>query len=153
MPLQGSPHHEHAFGSAAHLKRLFISYQERRMSRLSITAFREDALTSPANRLPNTIILSVADENGMPVTRLTAGNFSIVPFRGFGPNYSVQSVNSGPLPGFYTILLKVTVPHNWPVNIVSVFEVAVERRPDHGQTIATAHITTVPRATRSKKKA
>ena len=108
------------------------------MGRLIVAAASEDSIASPGNRLPNYIVLSVTDANGLPVVGLGAENFKVQPLI-VGPGGAlVNIVNSyaGIFPGFYHINVVPIKRETWKAGVY-IFAVAVERGVDKGQTLAT----------------
>ena len=75
------------------------------MSMLFVSAFSEDTIAAPGNRQPNYIIVSVTDNNGIPVTGLGVANFKVDPMI-VGPGgalVNITGVTAGRMPGFYLI--------------------------------------------------
>jgi len=108
------------------------------MGRLIVVAASEDSIASPGNRLPNYIVLSVTDANGVPVVGLGTANFKVQPLV-VGPGGAlVNIVNSyaGIFPGFYHINVVPIRRETWKAGVY-IFAVAVERGADKGQTLAT----------------
>ena len=108
------------------------------MGRLIVVAASEDSIASPGNRLPNYIVLSVTDANGVPVVGLGTANFKVQPLV-VGPGGAlVNIVNSyaGIFPGFYHINVVPIRRETWKAGVY-IFAVAVEREADKGQTLAT----------------
>ena len=108
------------------------------MARLIITAFSEDTIAAPGNRLPNYIVVSITDSNGVPVTGLAAANFKVDPMI-VGPGgalVNISGVNGGRLPGFYHVNVVPINTQTWKSGVY-IFAVAVERGVDKGQTLAT----------------
>jgi hypothetical protein len=108
------------------------------MARLIVTAFSEDTIAAPGNRRPNYIIVSVTDADGVPVTGLDEKNFKVDPMI-VGPGgalVNITGVSGGRLPGFYHINVLPIRAETWKKGVY-IFAVAVERRGDRGQTLAT----------------
>lgn len=108
------------------------------MARLIVTAFSEDTIAAPGNRQPNYIIVSVTDTNGAPVTGLGVTSFKVDPMI-VGPGgalVNITTVTGGRLPGFYHVNVVPINTQTWKAGVY-IFAVAVERAPDHGQTLAT----------------
>jgi hypothetical protein len=107
-------------------------------SRLIVTAFSEDTIAAPGNRLPNYIIVSITDVNGVPVTGLGASNFKVDPMI-VGPGgalVNITGVTAGRLPGFYHINVVPIMTETWKSGVY-IFAVAVAKGADKGQTLAT----------------
>ena len=102
------------------------------MARLIVTAFSEDTIAAPVNRQPNYIVVSVTDVNGAPVTGLGASNFKVDPMI-VGPGGAL--VRAGRLPGFYHIDVVPIRRETWKKGVY-IFAIAVERKADKGQTLA-----------------
>lgn len=108
------------------------------MARLIVDAASEDSIATPGNRRPNYIIVSVTDSNGVPVTGLGAGAFSVDPMI-VGPGgalVNITRVAAGRLPGFYHVDVVPIRRETWKSGGY-IFAVAVERGPDRGQTLTT----------------
>ncbi len=108
------------------------------MARLIVTAFSEDTIAAPGNRLPNYIVVSATDVNGVGVTGLGASNFKVDPMV-VGPGgalVNIAGVTAGRLPGFYHINVVPIKTETWKKGVY-IFAVAVERGADHGQALAT----------------
>lgn len=108
------------------------------MARLIVTAFSEDTIAAPGNRLTNYIIVSVTDVNGTPVNGLAVANFMVDPMI-VGPGgalVDIKSVAAGRLPGFYHVNVVPIRTETWKPGVY-VFAVAVERGADKGQSLAT----------------
>lgn len=108
------------------------------MARLIVTAFSEDTIAAPGNRLPNYIILSVTSASGVPTTGLGTANFKVDPMI-VGPGgalVNIKTVRAGRLPGFYHIDVVPINIETWKKGVY-IFAVAVEKGADKGQTLAT----------------
>jgi hypothetical protein len=113
--------------------------QERRkiMARLIVEAFSEDTIAAPGNRQFNYIVASITDLNGMPVTGLGMNNFQVDPMI-VGPGgalVNITGVSAGRLPGFYHINVIPIRDETWKKGVY-IFALAVERKEDRGQTLA-----------------
>ena len=107
------------------------------MARLIVTAFSEDTIAAPVNRQPNYIVVSVTDVNGVPVTGLGASDFKVDPMI-VGPGgalVNITGVRAGRLPGFYHIDVVPIKRETWKKGVY-IFAIAVERKADKGQTLA-----------------
>ncbi len=108
------------------------------MSMLFVSAFSEDTIAAPGNRQPNYIIVSVTDNNGIPVTGLGVANFKVDPMI-VGPGgalVKITGVTAGRMPGFYLINVVPIRTETWKSGVY-IFAVAVERNADKGQALAT----------------
>jgi hypothetical protein len=108
------------------------------MARLIVTAFSEDTIAAPGNRLPNYIVVSVTDANGVPVTGLGVSNFKAQPMI-VGPGgalVNIVGVTPGIFPGFYHVNVVPIRAETWKKGVY-IFAVAVQRGADKGQTLAT----------------
>jgi hypothetical protein len=108
------------------------------MARLIVTAFSEDTLAAPANRLPNYIVASVTNTDGIPVNGLDTSNFKVQPVI-VGPGgalVNIIGVTGGPLPGFYVVHVVPTGKETWKEGVY-IFAIAVEKGNDKGQSLAT----------------
>ncbi len=108
------------------------------MSRLIVSAFSEDSIAAPGNRQPNYIIVSVTDENGIPITGLDVPNFKVDPMI-VGPGgalVNITSVSAGRLAGFYHVNVVPIRTETWKSGVY-IFAVAVEKGSDKGQALAT----------------
>lgn len=108
------------------------------MSRLIVTAFSEDTIAAPGNRQSNYVIVSVTDSDGEPVTGLGKSNFKVDPMI-VGPGgalVDITGVSGGRLPGFYHINVVPIKKETWKKGVY-IFAVAVNRKADKGQTLAT----------------
>ncbi|MBL0352338.1 MAG: hypothetical protein IPP03_06690 [Dechloromonas sp.] len=108
------------------------------MSMLFVSAFSEDTIAAPGNRQPNYIIVSVTDNNGIPVTGLGVANFKVDPMI-VGPGgalVNITGVTAGRMPGFYLINVVPIRTETWKSGVY-IFAVAVERNADKGQALAT----------------
>jgi hypothetical protein len=105
---------------------------------LFVSAFSEDTIAAPGNRQPNYIIVSVTDNNGIPVTGLGVANFKVDPMI-VGPGgalVNITGVTAGRMPGFYLINVVPIRTETWKSGVY-IFAVAVERNADKGQALAT----------------
>jgi len=105
-------------------------------TRLIVEALSEDTIAAPGNRRPNYLTVSVTNENGLPVTGLTATNFKVDPMI-VGPGgalVNIDRVAAGRLPGFYHIDLLPIRTETWKAGVY-VFAVAVEKGLEHGQNL------------------
>lgn len=108
------------------------------MARLIVVAFSEDTIAAPGNRERNYIVVSVTDANGEPATGLTAANFQVDPMI-VGPGgalVNITEVTPGRLPGFYHVNVLPIRTETWKSGVY-IFAVAVTRKADKGQTLAT----------------
>jgi hypothetical protein len=108
------------------------------MARLIVTAFSEDTIAAPGNRLPNYLIVSVTDVNGSPVNGLAAANIKVDPMI-VGPGgalVDITSVTAGRLAGFYHVNVVPIRTETWKPGVY-IFAVAMERGADKGQSLAT----------------
>ena len=108
------------------------------MARLIVIACSEDTIAAPANRLPNYIVVSVTDANGVPVVGLGIPNFKVDPMI-VGPGGALVNISSAypsRLPGFYHINVLPIRTETWKAGVY-IFAVAVERGVDKGQTLTT----------------
>ncbi|MGB4225247.1 MAG: hypothetical protein WBJ68_01075 [Candidatus Dechloromonas phosphoritropha] len=108
------------------------------MSMLFVSAFSEDTIAAPGNRQPNYIIVSVTDNNGIPVTGLGVANFKVDPMI-VGPGgalVNITGVTAGRMPGFYLVNVVPIRTETWKSGVY-IFAVAVERNADKGQALAT----------------
>lgn len=108
------------------------------MALLITSAFSEDTIAAPGNRQPNYIVISVTDCNGIPVTGLNAGNFSVDPLI-VGPGgalVNIVGVSTGRLPGFYLVNVLPIRTETWKAGVY-IFCVVAKRGADQGQTLAT----------------
>lgn len=108
------------------------------MGRLVVTAFSEDTIAAPGNRQPNYIVASVTDVNGVPVTGLGVSNFKVDPMI-VGPGgalVNITDVTQGRLSGFYHIHVVPIKKETWKKGVY-IFAIAVEKKADKGQTLAT----------------
>ena len=111
------------------------------MARLIVTAFSEDTIAAPGNREPNYVIVSVTDENGVPVTGLNETHFTVDPMI-VGPGGSkvdVIHVRMGRLQGFYNVRIVPIAEEEWQAGVY-IFAVAVQKGEDRGQTLATVRM-------------
>ena len=111
------------------------------MARLIVTAFSEDTIAAPGNREPNYVIVSVTDENGVPVTGLDVTHFELDPMI-VGPGGSkvdVIHVQMGRLQGFYNVRIVPVGEEKWKAGVY-IFAVAVQKGEDRGQTLATVRM-------------
>ena len=108
------------------------------MARLIVTAFSEDGIAAPGNRLSNCVIVSVTDIDGAPVAGLGVPNFKVNPVivAPTGTLVNITGVESVRLPGFYLINVVPIGTAVWKAGVY-IFAVAVERGSDKGQTLAT----------------
>jgi hypothetical protein len=105
---------------------------------LFVSAFSEDTIAAPGNRQPNYIIVSVTDNNGIPVTGLGVANFKVDPMI-VGPGgalVNITGVTAGRMPGFYLVNVVPIRTETWKSGVY-IFAVAVERNADKGQALAT----------------
>jgi hypothetical protein len=108
------------------------------MARLIVEAFSEDTIAAPGNRLPNYIVASVTDVNGLPVAGLTTGNFKVNPLI-VGPGgalVNIVQVYNGIFPGFYHINVVPINVQTWKAGVY-IFAIVVQSPGNHGQTLAT----------------
>jgi hypothetical protein len=108
------------------------------MARLIVSAFSEDTIAAPGNRQKNYIIVSVTDADGVPVTGLGVPNFKVDPMI-VGPGgalVNITDVRGGRLPGFYHVNVVPIRQETWKAGVY-IFAVAVQRKGDSGQTLAT----------------
>jgi hypothetical protein len=111
------------------------------MARLVVTSFSEDTIAAPGNREPNYIIVSVTDENGVPVTGLDVPHLKVDPMI-VGPGGSkvdVIHVQMGRLQGFYNVRIVPVGEEKWKAGVY-IFAVAVHKGEDRGQTLATVRM-------------
>ena len=108
------------------------------MARLIVTAFSEDTIAAPGNRLPNYIVVSITDANGVPVAGLAVSNFKVDPMI-VGPGgalVNIAGVTPGRLPGYYHVNVVPIRTETWKKGVY-IFAVAVQKGADKGQTLAT----------------
>ena len=111
------------------------------MARLIVTAVSEDTIAAPGNRQSNYLIVSVTNASGVPVTGLTAGNFTVQPII-VGPGgalTNITGVSGGGMPGFYLIDLVPINTETWKSGVY-VFGVAVKKGTNQGQALATVQM-------------
>lgn len=108
------------------------------MGRLVVTAFSEDTIAAPGNRQPNYVVASVTDVNGVPVIGLGVSNFKVDPMivGPCGALVNITDVTQGRLPGFYHINVVPIKKETWKKGVY-IFAIAVEKKADKGQTLAT----------------
>jgi len=107
------------------------------MSRLIVVAESEDTIAAPGNRKPDYVVVSVTDENGVPVTGLNKRNFAIESII-VGPGgalVKITSVGTVGLPGFYIVQVVPIRRETWKAGVY-IFGVAVKVKKDMGQTLA-----------------
>ena len=107
------------------------------MALLMVTAFSDDTIEPPVNRLPNNVVLSVTDNHGTPVSGLGVSNFKVQPVV-VTPSLSmvnIVGVTAGVFPGFYVVDVAMIARSKWKDGVY-IFAVAIERGPDHGQCLA-----------------
>ncbi len=108
------------------------------MARLIVAACSEDAVAAPGNRQPDTIIVSVTNADGVPVSGLGVTAFAVDPMvaKPNGALVSIAGITPGRLPGFYLINVVPIRRESWKAGVY-IFAIAVQVGADHGQTLAT----------------
>ena len=107
------------------------------MSRLVVVARSEDTIAKPGNRRPCYIVVSVTNENGVPVATLTKKNFAVDALI-VGPGgalVNISSTSKGRLPGFYILRVVPIRKETWKKGVY-IFGVAVTNKKDKGQSLA-----------------
>jgi hypothetical protein len=102
-----------------------------------VTAYSDDGIEPPVNRLPNSVVVSVTDNHGTPVSGLGVANFKLQPVL-VTPSLSmvnVVGVAAGVFPGFYVVDVTAIGKAKWKEGVY-IFALAIERGPDHGQCLA-----------------
>jgi len=106
------------------------------MAGLNVVSVSEDTIAAPGNRRPNYIAVSVTQQDGTPVNGLAAPHFKVDPMI-VGPGgalVDITGVTAGRLPGTYLIDVLPIRAETWKAGTY-IFAVAVDRKPDRGQTL------------------
>lgn len=105
------------------------------MALLNVSTLSEDTIAAPANNAANYVVVSVTDAAGVPVSGLTAANFTVTALI-VGPGGALVNVSSvtSSAAGFYVVRV-VPIPGQTWKSGVYIFGVAVTRGSDHGQSL------------------
>lgn len=106
------------------------------MALFHVQAASEDTIAAPGNRNPNYIVVSATDNEGRPVTGLTADNFRVDPMI-VGPGgalVNIVGVSAGRLPGFYHVNVVPIRTETWKAGGY-IFAVVVEASTGRGQAL------------------
>jgi hypothetical protein len=106
------------------------------MAGLNVVSVSEDTIAAPGNRRPNYICVSVTKQDGTPVTGLAGPNFKVDPMV-VGPGgalVDITGVTPGNLAGTYRLDVLPIRTETWKAGTY-IFAVAVEQKPDRGQTL------------------
>lgn len=111
------------------------------MARLVVQAIGNERVADPGDRDESSVLLSVTDGNGEPVTGLAATNVradAMIVAAG-GAQVNVVRLWPGTLPGFYRIDLVPTGAYQWKAGEYDV-AVSVTRGADKGQALASFRV-------------
>jgi hypothetical protein len=100
-----------------------------------VTAISENTIAHPGNRQPNYIVVSVTNQNGEPVTGLTATNFKVEALI-VGPGGALVDISrvAGGAQGLYYIDVIPVQTYTW-VSGTYIFGISVTRGAQKGQTL------------------
>lgn len=112
------------------------------MARLVVQALGNERIADPGDRDESSVLLSVTDANGEPVTGLTAANVKVdaMIVAPFGALVSVVRLWGGSLPGFYRIDLVPAGTYQWRAGEYDI-AVAVTQGANKGQALAAFRVT------------
>jgi hypothetical protein len=102
---------------------------------MNLTAISENTIAHSGNREPNYILVSVTNQNGGPITGLSATNFKVraLIVGPGGADIEVSRVGGG-AEGFYYIDVVPVQSYTW-VSGPYIFGVSVTRGAQKGQTL------------------
>lgn len=105
------------------------------MALLNVSTLSEDTIAAPGNNATNYVVVSVTDAAGVPVSGLTAANFTVTALI-VGPGGALVNVSSvtSSAAGFYIVRVAPIPGQTWKGGVY-IFGVAVTRGSDHGQSL------------------